>query len=131
MEINSVLVFKDPFKEHNSTLLNPQSNHQNDDNNENLLLDDLMDIIDCKWFKITLYFNYVISLTLNKYRVYFFILRCFKFYKIKLLPLYLGYFKLIIFFLSTIKITLSIDVKTLILTAYNIFTGTKQQWFNF
>ena len=40
--------FKDLFKENNSTLLNPQSNHKNDDNNENLLLDDLMDIIDCK-----------------------------------------------------------------------------------
>ena len=37
--------FKDLFKENNSTLLNPQSNHKND---ENSLLDDLMDIIDCK-----------------------------------------------------------------------------------
>ena len=42
-----------------SAPINLQSNHKNEDDDGNSLLDDLMDVIHCKLFTIKLYIIYI------------------------------------------------------------------------
>ena len=51
--------FNDPFKEMVLAPLNLQSNHKNEEDDGNSLLDDLMDVIHCKLFTIKLYIIYI------------------------------------------------------------------------